>query len=482
MRGEHQYELKQRIRLRMENRRKRARNRKIIKLMAGVTFLAVCGATYAGLYRSTQRAAIEAQAATMESKINAEQAETMAIVEETDTQAAIEAMGSSVGPDLAVAVMSGPEQPEDDTQPTVEISVDQLPDISAVYAAHAAGTGWTRASEDNTYCKTRTGSFVTNIKASVENQPENLTGTLRYKANLSGVGWLDWVENNAELGSADGSVHLEAIMMELNGDLAYYYDVYYSVFQDDMWTAWVKNGAEAGVSGAGKRVDGIRVSIRKKDSGEPEESKYPNGIDPSRPMVALTYDDGPSNITPRILAVLEQYGARATFFMVGNRVPGNASVVRQMVAQGSEVANHSFDHVILTKTSQDNAIAQIARTNQVVAEACGVTPRLMRPPGGGYNDSVRSAMASLGMPAIMWSIDTLDWKTRNAQSTIDKVLSQVKDGDIILMHDLYGPTADASAVIIPELVSRGYQLVTVSEMAEYRGGMTPGGSYGRFRP
>lgn len=86
------------------------------------------------------------------------------------------------------------------------------------------------------------------------------------------------------------------------------------------------------------------------------------------------------------------------------------------------------------------------------------------------------------MPAILWSVDTLDWKTRDAQSTIQTILDNVKDGDIILMHDLYSATADASEVVIPELVNRGYQLVTVSELASYRGGMIPGKSYSQFRP
>ncbi len=102
----------------------------------------------------------------------------------------------------------------------------------------------------------------------------------------------------------------------------------------------------------------------------------------------------------------------------------------------------------------------------------------MRPPGGNYNGTVAS---TVGMPLILWSIDTLDWKTRNAAATQAAVLNHVKDGDIILMHDLYGPTAEASKVIIPELINRGYQLVTVSELADCRGGMLNGMVYNAFR-
>ena len=120
--------------------------------------------------------------------------------------------------------------------------------------------------------------------------------------------------------------------------------------------------------------------------------------------------------------------------------------------------------------------------NQKVAAACGVSPVLMRPPGGYINDNTLAVLKNLGMPAIMWSIDTRDWQHRNPQKTIETVLTQVKDGDIILMHDLYETTAQAAEVLIPELTARGYQLVTVSELASYRGGMQPGHKYSQFRP
>ena len=103
---------------------------------------------------------------------------------------------------------------------------------------------------------------------------------------------------------------------------------------------------------------------------------------------------------------------------------------------------------------------------------------LLRPPYGAKNATV---LRAIGKPAILWSIDTLDWKTKNSGSTINAVLNHVKDGDIILMHDIYSPTADASATIIPELVNRGYQLVTVTELANHRGGLQAGKVYGAFR-
>ena len=129
------------------------------------------------------------------------------------------------------------------------------------------------------------------------------------------------------------------------------------------------------------------------------------------------------------------------------------------------------------------------RESSVSGEGCrlsagdrGSCPGCHRKQGSGnIYEASKQALASYGVPAIMWSIDTLDWKTRNAQSTINSVLSRVRDGDIILMHDLYGATADAAAVLIPELINRGYQLVTVSELAAHRGGMQPGQVYHAFR-
>ena len=209
----------------------------------------------------------------------------------------------------------------------------------------------------------------------------------------------------------------------------------------------------------------------------------PEGIDPTKPMVALTFDDGPSTpVTTRILNSLEANGGRATFFMVGNRVPGTQAVVQRMNALGCEVANHTYEHKYLTKVGDAGIRSQVGLTNQKIAEACGVTPTLVRPPGGYYNQASLDTLGSMGMAAIMWDIDTLDWKTRNAQNTINVVLNQVKDGDIVLMHDIYSTSADAAEVIIPELVNRGYQLVTVSEMAQYRGGIQAGHVYNRFRP
>ena len=356
---------------------------------------------------------------------------------------------------------------------------ETLPDMGAIYGIAVNNVGWSHFFADNSYSMAPNGSFITAIRATLNGQPEGMSGTIRYKVNLSGTGWLDWKEDGNEAGDAAGTTPLEGIAMELTGDLGKYYQVLYSVLQDSKWTDWVSGGAEAGAVGVGLHVDGVRISVVKKTGGE----VYAGNIDPARPMVALTYDDGPSSTaTPRILKCLQDNGGRATFFMVGKQVVKSPDVLKQMVAQGCEVANHTYDQTLMTKVSPSELANQLVATNQVVSDACGISPVLMRPCGGAKTDAGMNIAGAISMPAILWSIDTLDWKTRDASQTITNVLDNVKDGDIILMHDLYESTAEASETIIPELVSRGFQLVTVSELSSYRGGMIPGKSYSQFRP
>lgn len=201
-------------------------------------------------------------------------------------------------------------------------------------------------------------------------------------------------------------------------------------------------------------------------------------IDKNKKMVALTYDDGPSIYTPRVLKTLKENNAVATFFVVGNRVPTYSDTVKKAHDMGCEIGNHTYEHKNLTRVSEAEVKRQITKTNRNVKKVTGQAPVIVRPTGGATNANVKQWV---GMPSIIWSIDTLDWKTRNADSTKRAVLDHVKDGDIVLMHDLYSATATASETIIPELVRRGYQLVTVSELAECRGGMKETGAYYSFR-
>lgn len=225
----------------------------------------------------------------------------------------------------------------------------------------------------------------------------------------------------------------------------------------------------------GEQKIGARKCVFAKD-GKLESEE--NSIDPNKPMVALTFDDGPGPRTNELLDVLEANNAHATFFMLGQKVSRYGDTVKRMLEVGCELGNHSFDHPQLTKLDAAGIQSEIGDTNNLIAEAAGQPATVMRPPYGAINDNVK---ANVGLPMIMWSIDTLDWKTKNTQATIDNVLNNVKDGDIVLMHDIHTTSVDAAIDLIPKLIANGYQLVTVSELAEARGvTMENGGRYSEF--
>lgn len=203
-------------------------------------------------------------------------------------------------------------------------------------------------------------------------------------------------------------------------------------------------------------------------------------IDPEKPMVALTFDDGPGKRTGELLACLEQYHAHATFFMQGKNVPGYAEEVKKMVETGCELGNHSYDHADLGKAGEEKIRSEIEDTNENLKQITGQGATVMRPPYGSVSAELKE---HAGMPMILWNIDTLDWKTRNAQSTIDNVMGSVKDGDIILMHDIHTESVDAAMELIPKLQEAGYQLVTVTEMAAAKGiTLEDGEKYTDFNP
>ncbi len=202
-------------------------------------------------------------------------------------------------------------------------------------------------------------------------------------------------------------------------------------------------------------------------------------IDISKPMIALTFDDGPSCYTYIILNQLEKYHAHATFFVVGSRVKKYSNIINRAHSLGCEIGNHTYSHPSLPSLSTSSVKSQISKTDTAIKNLIGHAPKLFRPPYGSYNSRVAD---NAGKPLILWSIDTRDWQTHSKSATVSKVLSSVKDGDIILMHDLYLPTCRAAKELIPKLKAKGYQLVTVSELAKYKGyKLKNGSSYHRFR-
>lgn len=195
-------------------------------------------------------------------------------------------------------------------------------------------------------------------------------------------------------------------------------------------------------------------------------SKTESQIDPNKPAIALTFDDGPGPRTMELLAQLEKYNAHATFFILGQKVSSYPDAIRKMQEIGCELGNHSYDHPDLSKLDAAGIQSQISQTNEGIRGIAGNGATVLRPPYGAISSTLSS---NAGMPMILWNIDTLDWKTRNAQSTIDAVMKDVKDGDIILMHDIHSETIDAALQLIPRLQAEGYQLVTVSELAASKG-------------
>lgn len=192
-------------------------------------------------------------------------------------------------------------------------------------------------------------------------------------------------------------------------------------------------------------------------------------IDASKPMVALTFDDGPGPYTGRLLDCLQKNKAKATFFLVGGNVPSYGSTVKRMADLGMELGNHSYNHVKLTTLTASAIRSEIENTNRNIRNAAGKSPTLCRLPyGDGHKNSY--VLNALGMPSVFWSIDPRDWaNVGNPQHTINEVLNNVKSGDIILMHDVHLSTVQAAEKIIPELKRRGYQMVTVSQLAKYKG-------------
>jgi len=135
---------------------------------------------------------------------------------------------------------------------------------------------------------------------------------------------------------------------------------------------------------------------------------------------------------------------------------------------GCEIGNHSMNHVNLRNVSADAVHRQIASANAAIAAITGVTPHSIRPPFGEVNNNVRNMAAGLGMPIVMWSVDPLDWLTTSSQTTYSRVMEKVQDGDVILLHDTHASTVRATAMLIPALLDKGFQLVTVSELFHYK--------------
>jgi len=197
-------------------------------------------------------------------------------------------------------------------------------------------------------------------------------------------------------------------------------------------------------------------------------------------LVALTFDDGPGVYTDRLLDILEQNGAKASFFLLGREIVKYGDVIPKMVAQGHLVGNHSYDHLEMLEQDMDTVLDQFGRTDELIAQYNNGNPAsVVRFP---YGDYTKEQCAAVGRPQIFWDLDTFDWDTEDINVIRQNIYDLLTGGNIILMHDIYESTVNACEVLIPELQSQGYKFVTAEQLAASRGyTLTPGVTYLSFK-
>ena len=180
------------------------------------------------------------------------------------------------------------------------------------------------------------------------------------------------------------------------------------------------------------------------------------------PRVALTFDDGPHRIyTKNLLDGLRERGVKATFFVVGENIPGNEDLIQQMEADGHLIGNHTYDHADISKLSDEENCRELQKTSDLVKEITGYGTAYVRPPFGNWKDTMDCRVT---MISVKWTIDTLDWKSKNVTEIIGKVMQQISDHDIILMHDYYETSVEAALQIVDRLQQEGYEFVTVEDL------------------
>lgn len=273
---------------------------------------------------------------------------------------------------------------------------------------------------------------------------------------------------------------LRAKMILLNSALALIIIMTVLVFKVVSLNRQGKNALEVSdkvstqTNASGKKNDSKQDDTEKTEATAAPATPAPSGaecwirkdLDSDKPMVALTFDDGPyTPVTKRILATLEKNNAKATFFCVGNRISKYSSVVKQAFSQGCQLASHTYEHAVLTKLKKQQIASQVKKTDEAMQNVIGCSTTALRPPGGIVNDKVRNTVK---VPMVCWNVDSEDWKSRNKKKILQRCNS-IQDGDIVLMHDLYPTTAAAVETLVPRLKKKGYQLVTVDELFYYKG-------------
>ncbi len=210
------------------------------------------------------------------------------------------------------------------------------------------------------------------------------------------------------------------------------------------------------------------------DSNYVNENIYT--LDPNKKTIAITFDDGPSGPTTReIFNTLNDNKASATFFMLGNKLENYIPLITDIINSDSEVGTHSYKHQYLVRLSYKQRSININKPTEFMAQLFNSSPVYFRPPYGSINSRIKK---EINIPIIMWSVDPQDWNSKDAKTIKNDVLRVVKDGDIILLHDIFPTTVEAVKMLLPELYARGYQVVSVSKLAELKGvTLSPSKSY-----
>ena len=190
-----------------------------------------------------------------------------------------------------------------------------------------------------------------------------------------------------------------------------------------------------------------------------------NTINEEDKVVALTFDDGPSKYTKDILDILKKHDACGTFFLIGNKVSFYGEVLREMLSEGNEIGNHSYDHKYLTRLSEEEVKDEINKTQDEIKRVTGYTPTLFRPTYGGYNNTLKSY---IDLTFVLWDVDSRDWSVKSTEGIMYNVFKDVKSGSIILFHDNHEYSVNALPSVIKELKKQGYKFVTVSELLELK--------------
>lgn len=213
------------------------------------------------------------------------------------------------------------------------------------------------------------------------------------------------------------------------------------------------------------------------------EQALARGIDPNKPMIALTFDDGPQPDSLIVLEALNAHGVKGTFFVLGKNIAGNEDVLRKIAEGGHQIASHSWSHPNFREISESAVLSQMERSMEKIQEVTGQQVTMMRPPYGATNRTSRRPLVQLDLPIILWSIDSLDWKTRSTSATVNTIVSQATNGAIVLCHDVWNTTGEAMKEVVPALIAKGFQLVTVAEMMSFRKDpIKPGWEYSHLDP